>query len=412
MLSTMKSLYFSDTGRDTTIVFIGTLVNVIAGGLFFVLVPRLLGPQDYGIFATVVSTAVLLITIANFGIDTGILRFAKKDTGEFFRILTLAFKAYIIIGVSVATLGFVFSPLIAKLINTNQATNLLRIAFAGSIFVLLTNYFTAALQARSDFLKASLVNIFGNLTRLAILLIAIWFFKLNLIGFTIIFFLTPIASVVLGFLMSPIQFRSLTKRESWNFFKFNSWIALALVISSIPYENYFLINTVGPVQTGIYAAPFKVLTFAYMFGGNFTRVLASRFSSFDTNTKARSFSTKALPITLLFSLVILATIPFSNLIITLLFTEAFQKSVPIYQILSTGFIFFFLSTIPSSVIIYYLGKSRISFIVTALKYVFFLTLMIILVPKYFAVGAAIAFSASELMSLLIMSTYSYLKLRK
>jgi len=81
MIQYFKNLLLSDTGKDTGIVLAGTLINVIVGGLFFILAPRILGPADYGLFATVVATGLMAAAIANFGIDTGILRFAK-ETGN------------------------------------------------------------------------------------------------------------------------------------------------------------------------------------------------------------------------------------------------------------------------------------------------------------------------------------------
>lgn len=411
MFSSFKSLYSSGTGKDTIIVFIGTIINVVIGGLFFVLAPRLLGPQDYGIFATVISTAILLITIANFGIDTGMLRFARKGTKGLNDILSLSFKAYIVLGLIVACLGFILSPLLSQLIKIESATNLLRIAFSGSIFILLTNYFVAALQVNGRFLTASLVNIAGNFTRLIVLVLSLLFFKYDLFWVTIIFFITPIASVVFGLITSPVKLQHTTTKDAWNFFKFNYWIAFALIISSIPFDNYLLIKFAGPFQTGIYAAPFKILTFAYMFGGNYTRVLANRFASFDTNAKASSYALKALAIPAMVAVIILLLIIFAPIIINLLFGQEFQSSVSIYQILSVGFAAFFMSTVPSSIIIYYFGKSNISFAITIVKYFIFIMLMLFLVPKYAAVGAAFSFSFAEFTSVILMSVYSFYKLR-
>lgn len=412
MFQQINQLFSTNTGKDTAIVFISTIINVAVGGVFFIIAPRLLGPGDYGIFSTVISTAVLSITIANFGIDTGILRFASKKSKEFDEIITLALKAYLLLSTIVTILGFLLAPLIADFIKIPESTNLLKIAFAGSIFILLSNFFIASLQSKGDFLKASLVSISSNVVRLAILLIGLTFLRLDLYWLTIIFFISPIASVLSGMLAFPIKFKEGKNIEMSNFFRFNFYIAVALIISQIPYENYILLNIAGKEQTGLFSAPFKILTFAYMFGGNFTRVLASRFSSFDTREKAIMYAKKALPIAMLCSLLVLSTIPFANLIIKILFGESFQGSVAVYRMLAVGFSVFFLSTIPSSIIIYYLGKSKVSFMVTAARYVIYTLLLLLLVPKYFAQGAAIAFVLSEMFSLVAISTYVMFRLKK
>ena len=83
MFSLIKNLILTDTGKDAVIVSIGTFINIVAGGLFFILTPRILGPEDYGLFSTVIATGLMAASIANFGIDTGILKFAKLGSSYF-----------------------------------------------------------------------------------------------------------------------------------------------------------------------------------------------------------------------------------------------------------------------------------------------------------------------------------------
>ena len=64
----IENLLYTETGKDTIIVFLTTGINIFIAGLFFVLTPRILGPSDFGIFATVVATGILAINVANFGI--------------------------------------------------------------------------------------------------------------------------------------------------------------------------------------------------------------------------------------------------------------------------------------------------------------------------------------------------------
>ena len=129
----IKTFLYARTSKDTAIVFAGTLVNVIAGGLFFILAPRILGPSDFGLFSTVIATGMLATNIANFGIDTGILRFAKGE--DFNKILSIALKSYLFLGFFIGILGVLISPLIASFLNQSELANLLRIAFAAIIFL-------------------------------------------------------------------------------------------------------------------------------------------------------------------------------------------------------------------------------------------------------------------------------------
>lgn len=400
----IRGYFFTETAKDTTIVLLSTSANVIAGGLFFLIVPRILGPAAYGLFSTVVATALMITSIANFGIDTGILRFASKNSKNFNSILILALKSYLIMGIVVSTAGILTSSLIADYLNQPSISPLLKIAFSSTIFLLLTNFFTAALQAKNEFFKASLINTSSNMSRLILVAFAIYFYKVDILILTLIFFFVPIISVVTGKILLPFKFENEDSSKFLIFHKYNFWIALSLIISSIPFDHYFLLKLTGATQTGIYAAPFKLLTVAYQFGGNFTRVLASRFSSFDNEKKAVEFVKKSIPFPVFFSLC-LVLVNILNPILSKIFTEQFVGLPLILNVLSVGFIFFFLSTIPSSLILYYFGKSQISFWITALRYSVFIILLVIFVPSKAALGAAFAFTISELLSFLLMTSY-------
>jgi len=103
MLTYLKSLLATDTGKDTSIVVIGTIINAVIGGLFFLFAPRILdNPANFGLFATVISTGLMMAAIANFGLDTGIFKFAYKGSTETNAILSLALRTYMILGLIVA----------------------------------------------------------------------------------------------------------------------------------------------------------------------------------------------------------------------------------------------------------------------------------------------------------------------
>ena len=407
----ITDLIFSATGKDTAIVTLGTAINVILGGLFFIIVPRVLGPGDYGLFSTVVATGILATSVANLGIDTGILRFIKKDSNRSDKYLSIALKSYIFLGIVIALLGFLISPLISQFLKQEQITNLLRIAFASTIILLLTNLYTAALQAKHEFTKASVISIASNLLRLVILAICALFLNVGLILITALFFTVPIISVILGSFFLPIKLTKTDKTNVIDFHKYNLWIALSLIVTSIPFDNYLLLKLSGPAQAGIYAAPYKILTFVYQFSSNFTRVLASRFSSFDTNAKAKEFALKSSAFLFLFTIGLVLLILIASPLVNAIFGQDFQGSAVVFKWLTAGFIFFFASTIPTSIILYYLGKSQVTFFISTVKIIIFVMLLFILIGAYQAVGAAMAFTLAEIFSFLTSLLYVLYKLR-
>ena len=406
----LKSLLLTQTSKDTAVVFTGTLVNVLAGGIFFILAPRILGPSDFGLFSTVIATGMLAANIANFGIDTGILRFAKGE--DFNKILSIALKSYLLLGFFMGIVGVLVSPLIASILNQNELTNLLRIAFATIIFLLLTNFFVAGLQAKEEFVKASLVNIVSNVLRLILLVLAIVFLKTGLIFITSIFFFVTITSVIFGRIFLPVKLQKIAKERFFDFHKYNFWIAVSLIVTTIPFDNYLLLKVAGPVQVGFYAAPYKILTVFHQLSSSFSRVLAPRFTSFDTNLKAKIFALKSFTVVIPIAVILLLVAIFATPFINLIFGRDYEASAQVLKILSIGFLFFFASVIPSSVILYYLGDSRVSFIVSIFRVFIFVVLLLVLIGPYKAIGASWAFAITEIAVFSLSSMYVFSKIRK
>lgn len=414
MLPKIKELLVTDTGKDTIIVFLGTVINIVIGGVFFILAPRILGPEEYGLFATVIATGLMAVNFANFGIDTGILRFIKPNKDEENnKILKLAFKAYVAIGLFILALGLIISPLIAQLLDAPQIENLLRIAFAAAIFTLLGNFFVAVLQTRKQFIKASVVNISANAVRLTILVVASYFLTIDINFLTILIYSVTVLYVILGKIFVPFDFLK-AKEEHFhfkNFFGYNFWIAASLAISAIPVDNYLLVKIAGPLATGLWAAPMKFLTATYQFAGGFSRVLASRFASFDSDKKAKEFSLKASAfVAVVFAGLIMLGFLAGPLI--KLFGSGYEGSVIVFQILTVGMAFFFADTIPVALILYYFGQSKVAFYVTVWHYLVYTLLLLFLISAYREIGAAVAFTVSEIITFITLVTYILFKFRK
>src|SRR3989344_3269569 len=117
MVTRIKDLLFTKTSKDTGVVFVGTLVNIFLGGLFFIIAPRILGPPGYGLFSTVFATSTMVVRLSSLGMDTGILRFAHINSQRANQFLSIAFKWYLILGLLVAIIGFFVSPTLAFILN-------------------------------------------------------------------------------------------------------------------------------------------------------------------------------------------------------------------------------------------------------------------------------------------------------
>ncbi len=406
MLTKISRLFFSEINRDTSIVLASTLANAIIGGLFFIIAPRILGPEQYGLFAVVASTGILFANLANFGIDTGILRFLNSDNSQINkRILKLAFQGYLLIGFLVFALGFVFAKPIANFLGYSNLEGILKIAFLGVILILITNFFIAALQAQRKFFQASLVNISANLVRLALIALGGYFFTINLYFLTTLFFSVNIISVIVGKVFVPLNFLKVENEQAEfkRFFSFNFWIAAGLTISSLPIDNYLLVKLAGPVAAGIYFAPFKVLSIVDQFAGNFSRVLASRFTSFDNHLETKAFIKNITPVVIASGVCFVVLALLAQPVVSILFGQRFLSSATAFTLIAIASVFTFATALPVSLIIYYFKKPKLSFLITVITIAFWIISNYLLIPGFQATGAAISYLLTEILAFLLFA---------
>ena len=168
----------------------------------------------------------------------------------------------------------------------------------------------------------------------------------------------------------------------------------------------------GPIQVGLYAAPYKILTVFHQLSSSFSRVLAPRFTSFDTNLKAKIFALKSFTLVLPIAATLLLVAIFATPFINLIFGQDYETSAQVLKILSVGFLFFFAGVIPTSIILYYLGDSRTSFIISVFRVFIFVVLLLILIGPYKAIGASVAFTITEVAVFSLSSIYAFSKIRK
>lgn len=414
MLSRFKR-YLSKENQNAVIVLAGTALNALVGGLFFILAPRLVGPENYGLFAVVLSTGIMVSSFANLGIDAGILRFASgPESVRKQKVLKLAFYAYLVIGLLIFFLGFLLARPLAEFFGHAELTNLFKIAFFGSIVLLLTSFFVATLQASQKFIQATIVGLSSNIARIVILLLAAYFYSVNLYFLTILFFFVPIVSIITGRIFMPLDFLKTQghKSEFKSFFGFNLWIAASLAIASFPIDNYLLLKFAGPVATGIYAAPFKLLSVVDQLAGNYSRVLAQKMGTLEKHSRVLYLLKNTAPLALIVAVGFLVLAVLSPFIVNLLLGKSYLESVPVFAIIAVASAFTFITAIPASITLYYFKDPKASFFITTAIVLFWVVSSFLLIPPYAQIGASIAYLLTEVWSFLLFSGFVFYKFRK
>jgi O-antigen/teichoic acid export membrane protein len=119
-LEKLNKLIATATFRQSILTTFAVGINGVLGVCFFILVARFLGPAEFGIFSIAIATISMIADIADFGTNTGIVRFIPKylneKTTDAYKLLKLSLEIKAVVWLIVLIVGISSASLIAELI--------------------------------------------------------------------------------------------------------------------------------------------------------------------------------------------------------------------------------------------------------------------------------------------------------
>ncbi len=146
----------AQTAGTASYVLIGKLSSIIFLGAAFIILARLLGPSEYGVYTLALGAAGFFGAVGNLGVSTAMNKFIpehvyKKDKKALEELLANAFFVTIITGVVLSLLSIAFSSFIASYIFHDPAYTL--VIEIASVSILSSMLFGAAYSALLGFNK-------------------------------------------------------------------------------------------------------------------------------------------------------------------------------------------------------------------------------------------------------------------
>ena len=140
--------------KDNLTLFVSTLILNIFAYIFHILVGRVLGPNDYGIFGSLFAL-IYIVVIPLFTIQTGIAKFVsefkvKKEPGKIAYLFSRSLKKMFIYGLIFTTIFLVLSPLIGRFLKIDNIAIIIILA-PFFFFALLLHVEKGVLQGLQDF---------------------------------------------------------------------------------------------------------------------------------------------------------------------------------------------------------------------------------------------------------------------
>lgn len=394
-----RQALFSATAKDTYILFTGNIISAFLGFVFIFLVARVLNREDFGVFSAALNLVVILTSLSDLGITSGLVNFIAKADSENDEETSLKYqKAGIVIKISVvlvlSLIVILFAPFISNklLASSDYAISIWVAVIAVALSVPM--YFPFILQAKKKFMQSMVVDNVYYLFRLIGLLFFIFFGTLGLYNSFSTALLGFVVSLAFSFFFLGFKFLKAkpTKEIYLSLIKFSGWIGVNRIISSISgrLDIQMLAVLTTASTTALYSIPSRLSSLLIILTSSFSAVLSPRFASMGDKDKERIYLVKAFFATLpivAFSLVwVVLAEPFMKIVF-----PNYIDSVPVFRALTLAMIPFILTAPSVSAIIYALRKNVYIGAFSFFQVTAIFLLNYYFIPRYGALGPTFTF---------------------
>lgn len=417
----LQKLFRKKTITHALITFSGTAINGALGIIFFILLARFLGPEDFGLVSITILSLTLIADIADVGINTGIINFVSKyiseDKSRAYKYLKLGFQYKLLSWFVIIILGFLLSDFISQTIfNKPELSEYLKLSLFGVGGALLFSFVTNSLLALQKYWTWSFINIFSNGLRLVILIVLITLGFLNVYNSLIIYILLPFFGFFIGALFLPLSFLKAKNEQSKfsDFFSYNKWIALSIIVSAIysRVDSFISASFLSIQQVGYYSVAVQLNSVIPQFVYALAVVIAPKIASYSSHAKVFKYIKKIQLLTLGIAAIGLMAIPLSFYLIPLIYTNSYNQSVFPFVILLISQLIFLISIPAHQSIFYYFSNPKIFVIFSLIQCIIVFSSAIILIPMYGILGAAFSVLLGSIFNFVITNTWMLKQFKK
>lgn len=415
--------------RGSSLLLGGRFISLGMNFAIQILIVRYLSKADYGAWAYVTSLVALGVSVATFGLDRSITRFLpiydeEKEYDKLWGTIVMVTGTILSISLGIILLVYgLHNLLTGSLISNEQAISLLLIMVFGvpiqAMDGLTTGLFAVMAKPRAIFFRKSIL---GPLLRLIVVLLLV--FSGASIIFLAVGFVTC-GAIIIGlygfFLYRTLRREGLLAHFNWTTLDM-PWrevfgFTVPLLASDI---LYMVINTTDALLVGHYngaegvgalrvilpAAQLNLLVFS-SFTLLFTPVAARLFARGDTPGIGHLYWHTSAWIAVLTFPIFALTFSLSEPLTVTLFGERYGGSAAYLSVLSVAY-YFNAALGFNGLTLKVFGKVRFIVVISVIAAIVNLALNFALVPKYGALGAAIA-TASTLVAHNLLKQWGLLR---
>lgn len=337
--------------RQLTLVFIGNVTAAALGFLTILLISKKLTISDFGLFNLAISITFIASCMSNLGIDTAMVRFAsfylyEKKNIEATQVLKVALLIKIAIGSFLFGILFVSANFLAtNVFYLPSLAPLIKLAAFGGLSYSLLNYLKSSLYVYQVFKESIILQLFVDFSKLSIVMILIFCFKINVFASVATFVFIPFLGVTLGFKQILRAFTS-EKKPIKNLVRqllsYSKWVFVSSMCKQIfPNIGLFMVaKLLNSKAAGIYGLALHLTYIFPIIIYSLQSVLLPKVANFRDTTQFQKYIKDSLKIAFYAGLLIIPLIFFSRKLIFVFFGVHYLDSVSIFKwLLASNMIF-------------------------------------------------------------------------
>jgi O-antigen/teichoic acid export membrane protein len=396
MLKKIIEILRTNTFRQSLITTVSSFVTAGLGAIFYLILARMIGSRDYGLFSISVSVLTLLVGVVDLGMAQGLVRFVAENSRDlkYLPFAKIALKTKLIIGLSVWAILWVYAIPISRLIGHPEIVTLLPAVGLGIISMILFSLSIFIYQGLQRFLIWGALQIGGNIFRLILLGILYFWVKIDPFWGLVLFVSAPLFGFIVSWFWLPTNIFSVhtTNKQQNQFWNYNKWTAAFTIVSVLTSRLDIMLTArfLSLSETGVYSLATVMVAFLPQLSSAFGAVTAPKLASFNDSTHSRNYVAKATLFSLGSSILVgLLMIPAALFVIWFTGKDFSQALIPFLILLVALLIFNSLNPVRDS-LLYYYKLPRFFFWSNAVQGIVLIVASLILIPSLGAVGTALA----------------------
>ncbi len=409
----------SPTAQNTFWLGSSSVMNGLLGALASAILARSLGIEEFGTLTLLVTIMNLMTDLGDLGITSTFVRFgseslASNNSRRFGQILAVMLRMKLLLCLLVVAVMLLFlRPIIGWLFThvDSDITSLLLAAVLAGALSIVAGMFYPIFQSFGNFRTYSLLSVMKTVLKVILV-----FVVLVLLGITSVSaaLWVEIASVVIfivvAYKFSPVRSFSLREYDrtvQTQIFSFGKWLLLYQLVTIIGGKlDVFFIGGLGTAQAlGTYGAATKITGNVIAITNSYYAVLVAQISAaVGSLENMKRLQHRALVVVCGIAVAIALLAVIAPIVVSILFGEEYAATTPVLQVMCLGLIAT-VAAYPINAVLFARGKTAAFPIMAIVSTVSLIAGNLYLVPRFEAMGAAIAFSLSAGLSLFSVGVY-------